>query len=97
MRTIKKQRSRLWHIDPHCKNCGVLTILPEHLPDECFKNEKRSKLKIVPKNMATIQHSYSKLHPLRHAGEHNTHALWCWKCNQEYNDKYENHLNNGRQ
>lgn len=93
MASSKKQRTKLWLINPHCENCGILTILPEHLPIENFKNKDRSKLKTVPDNMATIQHKYDRNHPLRNkkisANDSRRHFLWCYKCNHDYYKQHE--------
>lgn len=89
MSKFKKQRARLWNIDPHCENCGVPTILPEDCPG--FKpNQKWPQ----PNNMATIQHVHNRLDPNRRQtpGEIQTtkrlHLLWCYKCNQDDNEEY---------
>lgn len=92
---FKKMRKKFWESDPHCMRCGVPTILPEHLP--CKIDTKNGfKIKETPSNMATIQHRYSKKHPLRRDKEsmrtEQRYYLWCFKCNQQYNKDYENKL-----
>ncbi len=74
--TIQKRRRRekirLWKIDPHCKNCGRLTFIP-------MTAEDGSK-----EDCATIQHLFDKLSPFR--GSHLDNVeLWCAKCNHEDN------------
>lgn len=91
MASFRKQRERLWKIDPRCENCAVVTVLPEHVEGERHSGA----LKIVPDNMATIQHKYSRNHPLRHHANgtnERRHLLWCYKCNKEFNELYENKL-----
>lgn len=88
---IKKQRTRMWRANPHCENCGVLTVLPEDCPGWQAKGDGSTFLKKVPANMATIQHKYDKLHPLRNVIRPNErrHFLWCYKCNHEHYKKHE--------
>lgn len=85
MTKLRKQRTRLWEEDPHCRNCGVLTILPHDVPG--YQPESKF---VSPDNMATIQHVYSRLNPERRQinGTRGNqpeprHLLWCFKCNQE--------------
>jgi hypothetical protein len=84
-----KLRKKLWHANPHCENCGTLTVLPEHI-----EGERISGMPInIPDNMATIQHKYSRNHPLRHTKNDRNERrrlLWCHKCNRDYNHMYEN-------
>ncbi len=71
---VLKRRLRMFTSDPHCYWCGVLTQL---------NIDSRA-------NYATVDHLYSKLHPLRgtkyKGGSDRTallHVLACAKCNQE--------------
>lgn len=87
MKNHKKQRTLLWYTNPHCENCGVVTVLPESIDGLNAKGIK------PPDNMATIQHKYCRGHPLRLTrAPHNERRrlLWCYKCNQYYNQMYEN-------
>lgn len=68
---MKLLKFKLWIKDPHCVYCGVETILP----DDC--NEKG---KPAPPNMATIDHKYSKLNPLRNVVKQE-YLLCCNLCN----------------
>lgn len=82
---LRKRRERLWLNDPHCENCGKLTILPEQLPG--YKPGIGLKGYEQPSNMATIQHRYSKNNPKRKfyiPGERR-HLLWCHECNKKDN------------
>lgn len=75
----KEKKLRLWRKDRRCRNCGVITVIPNEHTDT------------PPANMATIQHKYDRLHPERISGskEGRTIYLWCLKCNQDYNFKHE--------
>jgi hypothetical protein len=91
-----KQKERLWNIDPHCENCGVLTVLAKDCGDIKYNETNRTYYfdGPVPDNMATLQHIYCRIHPMRHvrpaSGTERRRFLWCYRCNQDYNDKYEN-------
>jgi hypothetical protein len=70
---VLARRLRMFRRDPHCYWCGVLTVLDA---------EGQS-------NHATVDHLYSKLHPLRaskhksgHERDNVLHVLACHKCNQ---------------
>lgn len=73
----------MWTEDAHCRQCGQPTILFEQ------KNHQT-----VPPNAATIEHVFSRLHPLR---RHQTpdvkrRTLLCQKCNQENSEKEQKAL-----
>jgi hypothetical protein len=86
---LAKQRLELWKKNPHCENCGVLTILPDDLPYSIGKTGNKN-IKIFPNNTATIQHKYDRLHPQRNIKTNERrHFLWCIKCNREYWFTYE--------
>lgn len=68
---LKLIKYKLWAKDPHCIYCGIETILP----DDC--NEKG---KPAPPNMATIDHKYSRLNPLRNVVKQE-YLLCCNLCN----------------
>lgn len=87
MSKSSKQKVYLWKKDPHCKRCGVLTVLPKDVPGDHIDASGCFSIIDPPDNMATIQHPYNRTHPLRKMG--GRHLLWCYKCNQEYNDLYE--------
>jgi hypothetical protein len=84
---IQKEKIRLWRKNPHCENCGIKTSI-------CFTAGVGKK---TPPNLATIQHKYHKLHPLRNK-DHKERILflWCYNCNKNYQIEYEkdiSHLN----
>ena len=91
---IRNQRKRLYiQFEGKCENCGILTVLPEDLPKRPRKEGgAHTELLVVPPNMATIQHKYDKLHPLRNITDRRErrHFLWCYQCNREYQNLYEN-------
>lgn len=64
-------RYKLWVQNPNCIYCGIETILPE----DC--NEKG---KPAPPHMATIDHKYSRLNPLRNVVKQE-YLLCCNLCN----------------
>lgn len=68
---MKLIKYKLWVKDPRCIYCGIETILPE----EC--NEKG---KPAPPHMATIDHKYSRLNPLRDVVKQE-YLLCCNLCN----------------
>lgn len=75
---IKHRRNNLYKKNPNCHWCGVLTILPEKL-----KGKGRYNIPI----MATVDHIYSRNHPLRNTPQLNPYeertVLSCLKCNNE--------------
>ncbi len=70
---LKTWRKRLWDQDPHCRNCGVLTVLPDGIDHR--------------DNTATIQHIYSKDDPRRKENNLEDITLFCSKCNKEDNQE----------
>jgi len=90
MRSYKKQRTRMWNNNPNCIFCGVLTILPEHLPQRTNSKGVSKIIVEIPDNMTTIEHLNS-----RNSVNRNTknikkeirRVLCCYKCNQERNEK----------
>lgn len=82
---LSKKRKRMWLIDPHCENCGVLTVLPETLPCKINPNTGLKQYDPLPDNCATIQHKYSRFSDKRGQIHHNEKRLflWCHKCNWE--------------
>jgi hypothetical protein len=86
-KSLKKQRQRKWQADPRCEQCGVVTMLPEHLARRF--HQPVLNLAGIPaefrNRMATIEHVRSRLHPLRRVGT-GKHQLLCWLCNQKRND-----------
>lgn len=82
----------MWQKNPHCERCGIVTVLAASLPNKTVHQDGHFTLDEYPDNMATIQHRYSKTHPLRNQpgnGERRR-FLWCHKCNRDYNELYEN-------
>lgn len=75
----KSRRTKLWREDPHCRNCGVLTILPEMRRKDLIRNN------VNLTNMATLEHLNSRLNPERlkpnYSSEIRT-TLLCYKCNE---------------
>lgn len=98
-KALQRRRFSLWIVNPRCERCGIVTILPEMLDGVNYNHAGHLQLKTQPDNMATIQHKYFKLHPLRltqpKKGERRW-FLWCYKCNQDYFKKYEQPINNKR-
>jgi hypothetical protein len=84
---IQKEKLRLWKKNPRCEKCGIKTTL----------NFTSGVGKKTPPNLATIQHKYHKLHPLRkQKHKHRVLFLWCYSCNKNYQIEYEkdiSHLN----
>ena len=70
-----RRRNKLWERDPHCRFCGVETVLPENVPEGP-----------IPDNMATIEHLDSRNNPDRgkFCGQERT-TLACFKCNNDRN------------
>jgi hypothetical protein len=74
-KSLRKQRTRLWLINPYCYWCGVKTILPS----------KYWKGPTAP-NVATIDHLRPRHHPLRREPAKNQEVrrvLSCFKCNND--------------
>lgn len=73
------QRKNLYAVSPYCCYCGILTILLDRYP-----NNKGFDL-----NVATIEHIYSRLDPLRkktyHLPINKRLKIACLKCNQQKN------------
>lgn len=88
---MKRRRTRLWNEDPHCRRCGVVTILPQDLASRYKLANVGDISKKVPKGiheqMATIEHQRSRLNPLRGTNWEESTTLYCYKCNQEANDE----------
>jgi len=83
---LRKQRQHLWNkFDGRCENCGVFTVLPEDVPGY-EKINGVLEINKPPDNMATIQHRYSKVDPMRHIyrRDERRHFLWCNKCNNDH-------------
>lgn len=78
--SLKRRRTRLWKQDKRCYYCGIETVLPENFLS------KSGRLKVTPKNLATIEHLRSRLNPHRtekNKGNEIRRVLACWQCNQE--------------
>ncbi len=69
-RNIKVKRKRLFELDPHCHYCGCEVIWFD------------LKEGVQPDNAATIDHFYSKSHPL-YKKVPQEYYLACRKCNNE--------------
>lgn len=78
-RSIRKRRYRHWKKNPHCRDCGILTILPEKIP------QSKRTVKLTP-NMATLEHLRSRFDPSRtvpNVSNEIRTTLLCGKCNNE--------------
>lgn len=84
---LTRRREILWHRDPHCQNCGVLTILPSQLAQKhgISPADLHSKLKIEKLHtMATIDHVVNRFESNRLANEGRERTrLYCWLCNNK--------------
>lgn len=83
---IREKRIQLWNRDPHCENCGILTILPETLPGKINPTSGVKQMRDVPDNMATIQHRYDRFSGMKQLLDTKYSRalyLWCNKCNFE--------------
>lgn len=69
---LRLLKYKLWVKDPHCIFCGVETILSD--------KKDKVKGKGAPLHMATIDHKYSKLNPLRDIVKQE-YQLCCNLCN----------------
>lgn len=67
---LRYVKLKLWVKDPHCHYCGIETILSHDMPQG---------VTYVP-NMATVDHVYSKLNPLRDRVQQKF-VLACNLCN----------------
>jgi hypothetical protein len=93
----KRQRRRMWELDPRCHWCGTETVLPEQLPDDHWRVERKTvakgsqllrQLKRPPANLATIDHLRSRYDSTRQEpaqeGERRR-VLACYACNNRRN------------
>jgi hypothetical protein len=90
---LTKQREKMWNKNPRCERCSVITVLPKDCDGKIFNPDGIGyNIPNPPGNMATIQHRYSKCNKKRYDQtlRGRRHFLWCYQCNQEYNDLYEN-------
>ena len=91
--------ARLWTIDPHCRCCGRMTVLPAAIMED--RGGKKLLPKKVPPNLATLQHHDGRLSGTRGTGNRRMTAggddrvryyheerttLYCHECNQREND-----------
>lgn len=86
-RKLSKRRRKLWEEDPHCRRCGILTILPE-----VFATEEDGEIiypKKFPENVATIQHLDSRLSEERGTFDSERTTLFCWRCNNDDNKEVQ--------
>jgi len=67
---VRYMKLKLWVKDPHCHYCGIETILSHDMPQG---------VSYLP-NMATIDHVYSRLNPLRQTQRQKL-VLSCNLCN----------------
>ena len=74
---MRRQRERFWNDNPHCRQCGALTWLPES--GLAMKANDRERDVNV---MATIEHTISRWDP-RRGREPGKHLLLCHRCNQK--------------
>ena len=83
---IRKRVRELWFADPHCTLCGRPTFLVDEIARLWGVPLARvCKLPpIVIESMATLDHIFDRLNPLRRVNEgHERTRLACWKCNNE--------------
>lgn len=92
MSNLGRQKKYMYKLNPHCERCGVLMVLPEDTDNKIIRPDGSYNVPYPPPNMATIQHRYCKIHPKRHKPQKGERRrfLWCYECNQYYNEKYEN-------
>ena len=85
-KSLKAVRDRLWKKNPHCRYCGVVTILPQHV---IKGRDGLHRLRHFPDNMATIDHLRSRLDPERgnHIPSERRYILSCNKCNNKRGKK----------
>lgn len=85
---LRRIRNKLHAENPNCHYCGRPTILPEHTNPPVTKQRVK-----VPHNMATVDHLFSRYHPLRriHKGE-KRYVLACNWCNGRRAKKEEKEL-----
>lgn len=80
MANIRNKKLREWNKDPHCRYCGVLTVLRVYKEDS----------KEIKDRLATIDHTNSRWNPNRQKpnnGREVRRVLSCHKCNHERNVK----------
>lgn len=89
----------LHHSDPHCHWCGVETITPKAITKryEIYKlPAKERKKELYPPNMATVDHLYSRLNPVRAYYKRTKRdipvVLSCAQCNHERGVEEHRHL-----
>lgn len=84
---FKARRKRLWRKNPRCRNCGVVTILPEDMMKRYGITDGSKMMSLISREdsdrMATIQHLVSRLDPNRtkHKPNEIRYDLWCNRCN----------------
>ncbi len=88
---IKERRNKLFGKNPFCPDCKIKMILPEDVGFITLPDGNR-KLKIIPKNLCTIEHKYTVNDPRRYLKNHNKEERWsilCVKCNNDRGRKCE--------
>jgi len=85
-KSLKCIRDRLWKVNPCCRYCGILTILPQ---DIIKGRDSFGKLRHYPNNMATIDHLRSRYDPKRqiHNRNEKRYILSCVQCNNKREKK----------
>lgn len=76
--SLKRQRLRLFKLDPHCHWCGIRLV---------YWEKKKGQ---PPLDSATIDHLRPKHHPQRHEPARDREirrVLSCWKCNNERDNR----------
>lgn len=86
-------RDRMWKRDPCCRRCGIVTWSPRHRfevtpgnsPDEKNANFQASLTHEERKTMATLEHTVSRLDPMRKVFQPGIRrrTLFCFDCNQK--------------
>ena len=83
----RRRRTNLWRQNPHCRCCGVETVLPRHVLVE-REDGRKVFPNGIPENLATLQHHDDRYSPHRGVdgiGYERT-TLYCRRCNQRESD-----------
>ena len=88
---MNNRRNKLWKEDPHCRRCGIETILPQ-IAAVMYNTDPTRIPKGLPEEvrnkLATIEHLVPRFHTDRtkpYPGERTT--LYCWLCNNSMGKK----------
>jgi hypothetical protein len=85
----RAKRLRLWSMDTRCYWCRRVTVLPKGA---------EGRIPGTPKNLATLDHMYNRLDPLRKEPYNGGFAvLACWECNQKRGKQFKAELKKQKQ